>query len=294
MKKGVVFLKGGFGNQLFQFAFANYLQNNGFNITINTSDFELNSKDTPRQIVIPLDAFGFKEQSSLSSNIFKAAHYLESNTLIRKLKLHHLVKEYKFTKEHEDLMNLNLNRYFFNSYWKDLNYLNFSKHFMIESLIKHNEIKQGYKSSTEDCMIHVRRGDFIKDDRHLHIDFYKKSIDILKKTRDHCNIDIFTDDYDWVSSQKIFKDVNNIYGQKAGKTENSRGIDGIDDKSETISTFSSMLRYKHFIVGNSSFAFWAAFLKSGRESVVVVPSPWFRNHTHPVLKKDNWYVVKNS
>ena len=64
-------------------------------------------------------------------------------------------------------------------------------------------------------------------------------------------------------------------------------------KDETIKTFSSMLHYKHFIAGNSSFAFWAAYLKSTEDSIVVVPNPWFRNHPHSILKKDKWYVVEN-
>ena len=54
-----------------------------------------------------------------------------------------------------------------------------------------------------------------------------------------------------------------------------------------------MLKYKHFIVGNSSFAFWAAYLKSDINSYVTVPDPWIKNHNHPVLRKTNWHTIKN-
>ena len=55
-----------------------------------------------------------------------------------------------------------------------------------------------------------------------------------------------------------------------------------------------MLNYQHYIVGNSSFSFWAAFLSATESSVVTVPDPWFRNNEHPVLRKENWFTVNNS
>ena len=88
-------------------------------------------------------------------------------------------------------------------------------------------------------MIHVRRGDFLKDDRHLKINFYEKGLQIIKKNNSNLKFDIFTNDYDWVSKQNIFQDAENIFAQKSGKNDNLEieGIDGIDDKIETITTF---------------------------------------------------------
>ena len=61
MKKGTVFLKGGFGNQLFQLAFANYLGCNGYIVNLNTDLFKKNNQDTPRELVLPIEYFDFKE-----------------------------------------------------------------------------------------------------------------------------------------------------------------------------------------------------------------------------------------
>ena len=55
-----------------------------------------------------------------------------------------------------------------------------------------------------------------------------------------------------------------------------------------------MLEYENFVVGNSSFAFWAAYLGSKENSFVTVPQPWFRNNDHPTLRKDYWIVVNNT
>ena len=102
--------------------------------------------------------------------------------------------------------------------------------------------------------------------------------------------DVFTDDSDWVKSKKIFNEAQTIYYQNYLKDNNAQK----DNISDTLSNFSKMFQYKHFIVGNSSFAFWPAFLKDSQDSISIVPTPWFRdNYNHPVLKKDSWLTVKN-
>ena len=296
MKKAVVFIKGGFGNQLFQFAFANYLKINNYKVTLNTDLFRVNGTSTPRELTIPINNFGFKEQSIISKQILKSGMIFESSKKIRSSMLHLLFKDYKYTKNNQDILTSDAKRLFFNDYWKDMKYVDASKDYMINSLKKNKIIHSGFSESNDFAMIHVRRGDFVKDDRHLNIDFYKKGLQMIKNNNINLKYDIFTDDYDWVSQQSIFQDAENIFGQKSGKNDNQKihGIDGMDDKNETIETFSRMLRYKHFLAGNSSFAFWAAYLKSKEDSTVVVPSPWFRNHPPPTLKKNKWCVIENN
>jgi hypothetical protein len=145
-------------------------------------------------------------------------------------------------------------------------------------------------------MIHVRRRDFIKNNLHLDISFYEESINLMKKKSKKIKFDIFTDDENWVKNQKIFSHAMNIYPQKRNETVESVNHNHHigDDKEETIKTFSKMLKYRNFIVGNSSFAFWAAFLRSDKNSIITVPDPWFRNNDHQTLKKPNWITVKNN
>ena len=51
MKKGIVYLKGGLGNQLFQLSFANYLSKNGFLIYLNTEKLIENNNNTRRELI---------------------------------------------------------------------------------------------------------------------------------------------------------------------------------------------------------------------------------------------------
>ena len=67
--KAVVEIKGGFGNQIFQYSFANYLKNKGYEVTVNlnkiiykpgTQRFPLNNNNFGfKQTIICIDSFNF-------------------------------------------------------------------------------------------------------------------------------------------------------------------------------------------------------------------------------------------
>jgi len=291
MKKAVVFIKGGFGNQLFQLAFANYLREMKYKVKTNNNLLLQNNKHTKRNLIFPSKINGFSEESYLNKKIFNLLLKLNtsqkiSNTFIKKYIIH-----YKFTKEYSSNLNINDPVIFFNGYWKNMSYVNFSKEYIVKILKKYPSICEQLNSniSTDRILIHVRRRDFIDNNWELNIGYYEESLSILKNKVDNLVFDIFTDDSDWVSSQKIFKDVKNIYSQSSKTSSHNER----DDFNETISTFASMLNYRHYIVSNSSFSFWAAFLSTSEDSIVTVPDPWFKNNNHPILKKDNWITVKN-
>ena len=68
-KNGLVDIFGGFGNQIFQFCFANSLKNKNVSIKVNTRDFQRVAKEnspllTARKLVLPVRFFGFQEVSN--------------------------------------------------------------------------------------------------------------------------------------------------------------------------------------------------------------------------------------
>ena len=54
-----------------------------------------------------------------------------------------------------------------------------------------------------------------------------------------------------------------------------------------------MLRYNHFVLSNSSYSFWAAFLKSSENSVITIPDPMFKNEERTNIFLENWNLVEN-
>ena len=287
MKKGVVFLKGGFGNQLFQLSFANYLKENGYKVLINTFLLNIENSDTNRQLVLPLSNFNLKSQNLISKIVFYTNHKLETTGLIRRSFLHSYFKNFKYTKADSFSFDTQSKVIYFNDYWKDMIYADFSKDFILNSLKKNQDITDGLNENNNKVLIHVRRTDFLENGWNLNEDFYKKSLNIMNDKLDSFEYDIFTDDESWIKKKKIFLNAKNIFSQK-NFTNKKEEIDDI------LKTFGKMLQYKHFIVGNSTFAFWAAFIKSDNESICIVPKPWFKNHSHPVLKKEDWITVENT
>ena len=298
MKKATVFIKGGLGNQLFQFSFAKFLEQNNYSVNINTNLLDAHGNNTRRSLIFPTKYFGFNEQSSFSKKKFDYFMRLHYSKIISNSYFGKYFEDYKYSKEDTNISNQESKLYFLNGYWKNMKYLDYMEDFIISSISKNPIIKDGFKSQLQEnyAMIHVRRRDFIKNNWHLDISFYEESINLIKNKSKKIKFDIFTDDENWVKKQKIFSHAMNIYPQKRNEIMepiNHNHYIG-DDKEETIKTFSKMLKYRNFIVGNSSFAFWAAFLRSDKNSIVTVPDPWFRNNDHQTLKKANWITVKNN
>lgn len=77
-------MKGGFGNQLFQLCMAHYLKEHGFDVKINTDLFKELKSDTPRELTLPLENFGFTEQTLFSKFQFNSLLKINSNRYIKK------------------------------------------------------------------------------------------------------------------------------------------------------------------------------------------------------------------
>jgi len=290
-KLAIVNIKGGFGNQLFQFSLANYLKGNGFKVVVSLDYFSLFVKgndiqDTKRKLVIPLKDFNLDLISSIQNILFTFFNYLVNNRYFNLLTASKF-KKYIVVQTGNVFNNKKIGKWTqFDGYWKNIEIIEFSKNYIIESISNNQTIKEGFKNKIipGSTLIHVRKGDFLNYNRELTENFYKKSLGIAKENINNFNYDIFTDDYEWVVSQSFFKDAKNIYYQQSSD----------DDIQETIDTFSQMLNYENYIVGNSSYSLWAALLSSKNKSLVIVPDPWFRHDEHPVLKEKHWITVENS
>ncbi len=294
MKKHTVFLKGGFGNQLFQLSFAKYLQLNGLDVNINLSFLKDDGFSTPRRLIIPLDFFDLKEQ-----NFYSKTEFLILNRIYKSNKFKFFssyLENYKFTNENDNFNLKNNKKFFFNGYWKDLKYIELAKQNILYSLLKNKEINKSYKSEVDNnsAMIHVRRGDFLRDRRELSESYYLNCLKIMKKNNIN-KFDIFTDDEKWVRESHVFDGFNNIFPQRYGQDPiyKAKGINSLDDKSETIKTFGAMLKYDHFVLSNSSYSFWAAYLKSSENSIITIPNPMFKNEGRNNIYLENWHLVEN-
>lgn len=277
MKRASIHLKGGFGNQIFQYSLANYLRDQNYKVTIDTVFYKENfqkSNNTPRGIIFEPNLLGFKKTSSLYKLFLKILRKV--NSLEIKFFTYEFLKGYDFNEEKMKDFNE------FDGYWQNKKLLSGNREFIKNTIEKIPLIKGALSLSKENnnSFIHIRRKDYIQMGEELDIVFYEKSLDYLSKNINEFKYDIFTDDYDWVKEQTIFNKAENIYSEK-------------DFDNDPIETFSKMLSYNNFIVGNSTFSLIAAFMMESDSSIIIIADPWFKKFKHPGFAFQHWVKIEN-
>ncbi len=276
-KKAIVVIKGGFGNQLFQYCLAHHLRNNNFSVKIDTSFYNIkyfDAKNTYRNLSFTPNELGFKNVNIFSTSIFK---FLRK---INKLNIKYLTFGYFKGYNHINLELKDFN--LFDGYWQNKLLLDESKEFLIECLSKKQFFQENIAidDSEFNTLIHIRRDDYIGMSEELNISYYKESIAKMSKEINNFQYDIFTDDKTWVKSNDIFLNAKNIFDQE-------------DFENDPILTFINMVKYKNFIIANSTFSLLASYLKEDAGSKIITPTPWFRNIKHPGFSYENWMTVEN-
>jgi hypothetical protein len=129
-----------------------------------------------------------------------------------------------------------------------------------------DELLGRIKSSTSVCL-HVRRKDLVSSPLYskligaLPIDYYQKAIQFISNTLQSPTLFVFSDDMDWCRNNlNFYNDIVFVENHLAGK------------KSE--GHFYLMRQCQNFIISNSTFAWWAAYLGSNAKKTVVYPKKW--------------------
>jgi len=127
------------------------------------------------------------------------------------------------------------------------------------------------------CAVHVRRGDYVQFPEHhptMEMTYYNQAIERVPASK----FLIFSDDVKWCEK--------NFIGDKFIVT----------DPASSAIDFRMMMACNHFIIGNSSFSWWAAWLGEHQDKVVVAPQKWFGTalvNTHPTrdLIPPDWVII---
>lgn len=287
----IVQLKGGLGNQMFQYAFARYLSiKNNANLLIDKTFLEDRT---------PKENFVFR---NFDLNIFNLDFHFATNediALFNKKKPFLSIFKQKHTIINEDKFEYNPNyknvkgNIFLNGYWQSEKYFNeisnaLKKDFQLSITLseEEDEVLNQIKRHESVC-IHFRRTDFINQSGiKVHgmpsMEYYSKSLEMLSEKFSNLELFIFSDDIDWCIDNFTpnFK-VNYIK---------------IKNKShEFASEFKLMINCKHFIIPNSTFSWWAAWLSENQNKQIFVPNKWFEDKElqsqTTFMHPDNWCKV---
>jgi len=279
--KAVVEIKGGFGNQIFQYSFANYLKNKGYEVTVNLN--KIIYKPGTQRFPLNNNNFGFKQTNKFVWILFKFLYSISQknilNNSLNKLINKIFIKEYNF----ENFLNSE-KRYLnhFDGYWQNIELLTDQKDYLIESLNKDEVFKNNLSSDIQEgtTLVHVRRGDYVDIGENLNVRFYEEAINLCKSKIDKFSFEVFTDDYKWVSEQNIFKGAKAIHGPKS-------------NIEELMSDITKMFNFQNFIIGNSSFPLIPAIFSNSKNSLFIIADPWMKNQNIDLIFDNSWIKIKN-
>ena len=120
-------------------------------------------------------------------------------------------------------------------------------------------------ASQKSLAVHVRRGDYVSNPTTqafhgpLDIDYYKKSLDAAYSLGRFDKVYVFSDDPDWVVGQNVFSGCEVM----------------VPTGGPSITDLWVMSACSGFIIANSTFSWWAAWLGSAPHKKVIYPVPWF-------------------
>ena len=265
-------LKGGLGNQMFQYALGRVLSiKNNATLAFDVSFYNA-SPNPKREYDLPvfnivgeiLDDRAIpllyrESKNKLLNNFFK---------LIRKLFLKHRGSERSFSFD-EKALSLGPNAYL-DGYWQSPKYFTDFENVIRKDFTLKNPPASNIQNLANEILslnaicIHVRRGDYVGNKYHevVNNDYYKTGLEKIYGMTAIEKIYIFSDDIGWCKENLSF-----------GMSAMFVGDEYAGIKGEGHMYLMSCC--KNFIIANSSFSWWAAWLSNYEKKIVICPRQWF-------------------
>ena len=288
-------IKGGLGNQMFQYAAGRVLaEKHGVELCLDTSPF----KNRDFHTGFELDRlFGIKNRIAsgkeikdligwrstrigtyiLSKNFFSflrgRRYYIEQG----------LFFDYSFFSLPPDC--------YITGYWQSEGYFAGYED-LIQNLFSFaplvSERNKKFADKIINCnsvSIHVRRGDYVTypDTNKRHgtcpREYYENAIRYLNKFINDPVFFVFSDDMDWA--------INNI------KIDREHYFVNHNTGMESYNDMWLMSLCRHHVIANSTFSWWAAWLNPSQNKLVVSPKQWFRDPSRSSSKiiPDQWVRI---
>lgn len=110
------------------------------------------------------------------------------------------------------------------------------------------------------------------------MEYYKKAIEIITNKVDNPLFMICSDNVDYVKEKLIDCNQFECICQEKGYPVHI--------------ALAAMARCKHFIIGNTSFGWWAQYLSDNEGKIVIAPSRWYGIALPRDIYQDNWTLVE--
>jgi hypothetical protein len=273
----IISIKGGLGNQMFQYAFGRKMSLiNNTQLYLDLSWFNEKNQDFPRKyvlnkfninaeiadpVIIRKIRGGFSNYHSIYNRILKKIFpFLFKNNISEKTIIFDAT-----------IFNHNDDKYY-DGYWQNYRYFNDINNIILKELTVLVDLENSKNDLLDEIRnrnsisIHIRRGDYAKihSTKEFHgllpKKYFESSIEKIVQLVDKPHFYFFSDDIAWV------KENFNIEYPHSFVENSPDGAEYID--------LILMSMCKHNIIANSSFSWWAAWLNNYQEKIVIVPPVW--------------------
>jgi len=273
----IVKIKGGLGNQLFQYSYAYLLSHlTGDDVKIDMTAFEDIINDSirkPRLLNMKVslqiadkneidEMCLFKHYGSPFKQKYRLKIYLEK-LLNRKYFL-------ESTRAYIDPCDI-IEHQYFDGYWQSWRYVDAVWSELKEQFVPKYELHESTQkmidevSGANSVFIGIRRGDYSAEASHYGSfgnEYYQKAMDYITERVKSPVFYVFSNDIPWVKENIFFENHNVVFREPK---------DIIDDFED----FLIMAACKHSIIINSTYHWWGARLNEYDGKIVVAPQKWF-------------------
>lgn len=285
----------GLGNQMFEYAF--YLRmceiypketiklDNRYAFPVAHNGYEIerifNLKAKKATL---LDVFRLSDRCPIGIPFYDQLVYLYRRRYKKMGEKKSHIKQDEFYKYYDKFFNLVIpgNYYCYGpfcnyNYFKNLK-SDITKVFKFPPINDINQIYAEKIQNTNSVSIHIRRGDYLKENiKSATKKYYLESIAYLNSKIENCNYFVFSDDIEYAT--EIFENRDKFY------------IIDCNRGNESYRDMQLMSFCKHNIITNSTFSFWGAYLNSNSKKIVVAPRLSFVG-TEDYSWPDNWKVIE--
>jgi len=284
--KIILHIQGGLGNQLFQYSTARMLaQLLGAILEIDLSFYENKRFKGIYRL----------RNIKINHRFYKILRLLNINCKYNK-KTH--FREIKYKDNTDKLIKL-VPPIFIEGWINNFNFFRGIKHLLEEELelkdisfIKNSIEYYNITKDNHSVAIHIRRGDYLNNPHFVNLEFnyYRKAMSIISELIGSPKFYIFSDDS--IFAKELFFNIPNCnYIEKHSLPQSMYNTIG------DIWDFFLMNQCRHIIIANSTFSWWAAWLNSGPQKIVVSPKKWYNNKLaqHYVdnisFMPNNWILI---
>jgi len=270
----VMRLKGGLGNQMFQYALGRRLAiDRNTDLMLDTASYHYD-----RLRVYRLDVFKIKASASdrlpfvATDSRFKYINHILQKVKSLFGKPYQIIKERGFPFDPAILECSD--QAYLDGFWQSEQYFNSVAPIIREDLTLKTPIVGELKAIAEQIQatlnsvsLHVRRGDYVSNPvtTAFHgvcgVDWYLQAASMMEERLNNPTFFVFSDDYEWAKENLRFQ-------------SNAVFIKPSPDGQEC-NDLHVMSLCQNNIIANSSFSWWGAWLNTNPNKIVIAPKTWF-------------------